>query len=96
MTPFVFDVFKVKSVFFYVRFDGNGTIGGSRPSDKRGTGHPDPEIWRKGSLSGGRGGGQLPRAPPLDPPLETNDNYSLSRRRNLTSVSSAEILVLGP
>ena len=78
-----------------MRFDGNGTIGGSRPSDKRGAGHPDPEIWRKGSLSGG-GGGQLPRAPPQDPPLGTNDNYSLSRSRNLTSVSSAEILVLGP
>ena len=78
-----------------MRFDGNGTIGGSRPSDKRGAGHPDPEIWRKGSLSWG-GGGQLPRARPLDPPLETNDNYSLSRSRNLTSVSSAEILVLGP
>ena len=60
-----------------------------------GAGHPDPEIWRKGSLSWG-GGGQLPRAPPLDPPLETNDNYSLSRSRNITSVSSAEILVLGP
>ena len=63
----------------------------------RGAGHPDPEIWRKGSLSWGGGGeGQHPRAPPLDPPLETNDNYSLSRSRNLTSVSSAEILVLGP
>ena len=80
-----------------MRFDGNGTIGGSRPSDKRGAGHPDPEIWRKDSLSwGGGGGGDFPRAPPLDPPLETNDNYSLSRSRNLTSVSSAEILVLGP
>ena len=56
----IFDVFKVKSVFFYVRFDGNGTIGGSRPSDKRGAGHPDPEIWRKGSLSGGGGGGRTP------------------------------------
>ena len=66
LTPFVFDVFKVKSVFFYVRFDGNGTIGGSRPSDKRGAGHPDPGIWRKGSLSGGGGGGVA--APPGPPP----------------------------
>ena len=48
------------------------------------------------AVSHGGGGGQLPRAPPLDPPLETNDNYSLSRSRYLTSVSSAEILVLGP
>ena len=42
------------------------------------------------------GGGQLPRDPPLDPPLETNDNYSLSRSRNLSPVSNAEILVMGP
>ena len=47
-------------------------------------------------MGGGVGGGQLPRAPPLDPPLGTNDNNSLSRSRNLTPVSSAEILVLGP
>ena len=36
--------------------------GGSRPSDKGEGGHPDPEI-------NGGGGGRVPRAPPLDPPL---------------------------
>ena len=66
------DIFKVKSVFFYVRFDGNGTIGGSRPSDKRGAGHADPEIWRKGSLSGKGGGGVA--APPGPSPGSTTGN----------------------
>ena len=62
-------------------------------------GGPVIQTLRYGGRAVSRGGGgrwQLPLAPPLDPPLGTNDNYSLSRSRNLTSVSSAEILVLGP
>ena len=64
------------------------TTGGSRPSDKGRPGHPDPEIKEGGggpvseilfsalrtsfwSKNKGEGGG-APRAPPLNPPLETD------------------------
>ena len=58
--------------------------GGSRPSDKGEGGHPDPEIKGGGAVlkaffsalgalvwskNKGGGGGRVPRATPLDPPL---------------------------
>ena len=59
--------------------------GGSRPSDKGGGGHPDPEIrggpglkkiffsaLRASFWSKNKGGGRAPQAPPLDPPLLGN------------------------
>ena len=61
--------------------------GGSRPSDKRGPGLPDPEI-RQGAVSKkifaalrasvwskNKGGGQATQAPPLDPPLPWREEY---------------------
>ena len=45
--------------------------GRSRPSDKGGPSHPDPEIRRGGGGLKKKSSSALPWAPPLDPPLSS-------------------------